>query len=217
MQCELYTASVIVKITQQASLMASYTRKTEISEGCNMTIAKPSKHSTTYAQKFRFWWGYSLNVSIKLIFGSFGFSNCHLHGSIDLNSNVLNLILTRIPRLPLLKVHFCKNWKSSADSSLIIVFNNSFITAQHKGYSPNAYWGMNLKMWCFSWKKTKPNQNKPGFLFKTHEKESGVCYKKVAYTLGAQWNLYRSIRCALVRNSSLLRYLKDKCYPQISV
>lgn len=67
MHCKLYTASVIVKTTQQALLMASYTRKTEISEGCNTTTAKPSKHSTAYAQKFRFWWGYSLNALMKTV------------------------------------------------------------------------------------------------------------------------------------------------------
>lgn len=67
MQCELYTASVIDKTTQQSSPMASYTRKTEISEGYNTTTAKPSKHSTAYAQKFRFWSGYSLNTSIKTV------------------------------------------------------------------------------------------------------------------------------------------------------
>lgn len=67
MQCMLYPASVRVKITQWALPMASYTRKTDISEGCNMTTAKPSKHSAAYAQKFRFWWGYSLNTSIKTV------------------------------------------------------------------------------------------------------------------------------------------------------
>lgn len=107
----------------------------------SMTTAKPSKHSTAKAQKFRFWldilWIYQ---SKQLKRGSFGLSNHHLHGSIDLNSNVLNLIFTGITHLPLLKVHFCKNWKSTADSSLIIVSNTSFITAQHKAYSPNAYW-----------------------------------------------------------------------------
>lgn len=159
----------------------------------------------------------STHQSKQLIHGSFGFSNFRLQGSTDLRSNALNSILTRIPLLPLLKVHFCKNWKSSADSTLIIVSNDSFITAQHKTYTSNAYWRTHLKM-CFSWKKKyKTKQNKPSFLFKIHEKESTVCYKKVTYTLGAQRNLYRSIRCALDRNSSLLRYLKDKCYPQISV
>jgi len=73
MQCELYTASVIVKTTQQASLMASYTKKTQISEGRN--TAKPSKHSAAYVQKFRLWWAYSLNTSTKQsIYGSFGFT-----------------------------------------------------------------------------------------------------------------------------------------------
>lgn len=96
----------------------------------SMTTAKPSKHSTAKAQQFRFW----LNIlkiyqSKQLKRGSFGFSNHHLHGSIDLNSNVLNLILTSITHLPLLKVYFCKNGKSTADSSLKIVFNTSFIIA----------------------------------------------------------------------------------------
>lgn len=60
-------------------------------------------------------------------------------------------------------------------------------------------------------------QNQPSFLLKTDGKESKVCYKKVAYTAGAEGDLYRSTGCALVRDSSLLRHLQDKCYPQISV
>lgn len=135
MQCELYTASVIAKTTQQALPLASYTRKTGNSERCNMTTAKPSKHSMAYAHKFRFWWGYSLNTSIKtVIYGSFGFSDHHLHGSIDLNSNVLHLILTRILRLPLLKVHFCKNWVSSAD-----LFDNNFQQQLHNSTAQSLF------------------------------------------------------------------------------
>lgn len=64
----------------------------------------------------------------------FGFSNHHLHGSIDLNINVLHLILTRIPHLPLLKVHFCKNWVSSAD-----LFDNNFQQQLHNSTAQSLF------------------------------------------------------------------------------